>query len=211
MTHTWEQRVLALAGVFQAAALVRTTATQGAPRGGAVDTCLASIFTLDADSVEAVYGERPQLGEGLSALRRQLAPRSGEQRDVEVMRYALSLLTLERKVVAREATLTGLREGIEAAGEAVRHFGLTHENTVARLGELYQQTISQVAPRIMVRGDPDVLSNPHHAALIRALLLAGIRSAVLWRQIGGSRWQMVLSRGRIATTAERLAGDQSLP
>ena len=29
---------------------------------------------------------------------------------------------------------------------------------------------------------------------IRALLLAGIRSAVLWRQLGGHRWQLFLMR-----------------
>ena len=36
-----------------------------------------------------------------------------------------------------------------------------------------------------------------NAARIRALLLAGIRSARLWRQLGGSRWQMVFSRRRL--------------
>jgi high frequency lysogenization protein len=32
---------------------------------------------------------------------------------------------------------------------------------------------------------------------IRALLLAGIRSARLWRQLGGHRWQLVISRRKL--------------
>jgi high frequency lysogenization protein len=31
---------------------------------------------------------------------------------------------------------------------------------------------------------------------IRACLLAGVRAARLWRQVGGSRWQLIFSRGR---------------
>jgi high frequency lysogenization protein len=29
---------------------------------------------------------------------------------------------------------------------------------------------------------------------IRALLLAAVRSALLWRQLGGSQWQFLLAR-----------------
>ena len=35
------------------------------------------------------------------------------------------------------------------------------------------------------------------AAKIRALLLAGIRSARLWRQLGGHRWQLIFSRRKL--------------
>jgi high frequency lysogenization protein len=44
-----------------------------------------------------------------------------------------------------------------------------------------------LSPRIMVNGDPAHLNNPENANRIRALLLAGIRAAMLWRQSGGGR------------------------
>ena len=42
------------------------------------------------------------------------------------------------------------------------------------------------------------------AAKVRATLLAGIRSAVLWRQSGGNRWQLIFGRRKIIEQAGRL-------
>jgi high frequency lysogenization protein len=39
---------------------------------------------------------------------------------------------------------------------------------------------------------------------VRALLLAGIRAAVLWRQVGGSRLQILFSRAKIKAAAEKI-------
>jgi len=39
---------------------------------------------------------------------------------------------------------------------------------------------------------------------IRACLLAGIRSAILWRQVGGTKWQLLFFRRRIFDTAQHL-------
>ena len=35
---------------------------------------------------------------------------------------------------------------------------------------------------------------PQNADLIRALLLAGIRAAFVWRQSGGARWKLIFQR-----------------
>ena len=39
---------------------------------------------------------------------------------------------------------------------------------------------------------------------IRACLLAGIRSAVLWRQVGGSKWQLLFHRKKLVQAARQL-------
>ncbi len=44
------------------------------------------------------------------------------------------------------------------------------------------------------------LQQTDNAAKIRALLLAGIRSARLWRQLGGHRWQLIFSRRKLLAT-----------
>ncbi|GAM56239.1 hypothetical protein JCM19232_5254 [Vibrio ishigakensis] len=41
-------------------------------------------------------------------------------------------------------------------------------------------------------------------AKVRALLLAGIRSAVLWRQVGGKRRHLIFSRKKMVEQAEIL-------
>ncbi|MEQ8953835.1 MAG: DUF489 family protein, partial [Gammaproteobacteria bacterium] len=42
------------------------------------------------------------------------------------------------------------------------------------------------------------------ANCIRALLLAGIRAAFLWYQLGGRRWRLLLYRKRIQETAHNM-------
>ena len=79
----------------------------------------------------------------------------------------------------------------------MQHFGLVHDNVIAACGGLYQDTLSTFSQRIQVQGDMRHLQQPSNAAKIRALLLTGIRAARLWRQLGGHRWQLVFSRGKL--------------
>ncbi|MDF9756244.1 CII-binding regulator of phage lambda lysogenization HflD [Pseudomonas hunanensis] len=62
---------------------------------------------------------------------------------------------------------------------------------------MYQDTLSTLRQRIQVHGDMRFLQQASNASKIRALLLAGIRAARLWRQLGGHRWQLVFSRRKL--------------
>lgn len=196
------ERALALAGLLQACQLVQQVA-HGRPRDTqALETSIGSIFRLDAESAEAVYGDLSGLRSGFELVGRQLDGRAGKP-DLELSRYAITLLHLERKLSQRPDLLQRLQTGIEMALSQADYFSLIHANVLASLAETYQQTVSTLSPRIMVNGEQAQLNNPDNANLIRALLLAAIRSAVLWRQAGGSRWKLLLSRKRLA----RAAGD----
>jgi high frequency lysogenization protein len=46
----------------------------------------------------------------------------------------------------------------------------------------------------MVQGEPKKLQDPDTVNRIRASLFAGIRSAFLWHQCGGRRWQLLFNR-----------------
>jgi high frequency lysogenization protein len=72
-----------------------------------------------------------------------------------------------------------------------------HENVLANFADIYHQTISTLQPRIMVIGDQQYLSSPFTVNKIRSVLLAGIRSAQLWRQCGGSRWKLIFARSKL--------------
>ncbi len=69
---------------------------------------------------------------------------------------------------------------------------------ISQLARLYQQTISTLSFRIQISGKPQYLKNTAISNTIRAILLAGIRSAVLWQQLGGRRWHFLLFRSRIS-------------
>ncbi len=207
-----EARTLALAGLHQACWLVRQVARHGPSRDADLEHSLASVLRIDAPDAAAVYGGIAGVRTGLQVLVRQFGSdtRPGD-RDLELARYGLTLLHLERKLARRPELLQKLRHGIEAAADQARYFSPTHANVIARLGQLYQDTVSTLTPRVMVTGNALVLGNPDNAALIRALLLAGMRSAVLWHQSGGRRLQLLFQRTRIVRTArsllERLEGE----
>lgn len=198
-----EDRVLALAGIFQAVSLVKQVARDGAPDPEPFSHSIESVLRVDADSTGAVFGGLEGLGHGLAVLGRQFGP-DRRERDMELARYVISLLFLERKLAKRGDLLEALRTGIDAAASQAETFSPTHENVVARLADLYSNTISTLVPRIMVSGEPRYLQQPHNANRIRALLLAGIRAAVLWRQLGGNRLQLLVARGRIGQAAGQL-------
>jgi len=202
-----EARVIALAGVVQACQLVHETATRGRAGQAAMEASIASIFRVDADSAADVYGGLPGVRAGLETLLRQFD--SGE-RDLALTRLVLGVLRLQRRLGRHPQMLRRLREGIEAAQRQVDHFGLGHPAVLGRLADLYVATLSQLRPRVIVHGNPLHLSNAQVVAQIRALLLAAVRSAVLWRQVGGGRIRLLLRRREYAMLARGLLARSTL-
>jgi len=203
MTHTLTDRTLALAALFQAAQLVQHVARRGHAADSDVETCINSLFQIDAPSTEAIFNGSQGLATGLRTLRARLRS-GGSAEELEITRYVIVMLHLERKLAGYATMQDTLRIGIERIRNQLNYFPSTHENILAALGELYQATISTLRPRIMVQGEPTYLADKARANQIRALLLAGIRAAVLWRQLGGRRWQLFISRRKILETAQRL-------
>lgn len=196
-----EAQVIALAGVFQAAALVRTTATTGSQDAAALEATIASILRVDVDETADAFGGVAGLRLGLENLVQQLDRAPG---DLAVSQIAVSVLRVERKLVARPAMLQTLREGIEAIQRQVDHLGVTHASVLARLSELYASTLSNLRPRVVVQGNPLYLQQPAQVERIRATLLGGVRAAVLWRQVGGSQWQLLFKRSQAVMLARGL-------
>jgi high frequency lysogenization protein len=200
MPQTDHDRAIALAGVMQAIELVRNIAQRGQANADDTETCLNSLLQIDAASSAAIYGGIARLRTGLRLLEQQLE----QPRDMELTRYAVGLLGLERKLARRPELLATLRAGIEDAIRNLPHFPVGHDNTIARFADLYLNSLSTLTPRIMVNGDPVHLNNPDNANRIRALLLAGIRAAILWRQSGGGRLTLLLRRNPLLRETRRL-------
>ncbi len=194
---------MALGGLFQAVALVQQVAREGNPEPEPFASSIESVFRIDAENTDAVFGGSTRIERGLQILCRQLG-RDKALQDAEIMRYAVSLLFLERQLVRNPRLLGKVRQGIDAAIQQSEHFAVTHENVLARLADTYASTVSQLQPRIMVQGKPEYLNTPTNANRIRALLLAGMRAAVLWRQLGGNRLKLLWTRRGIVERAEAL-------
>lgn len=202
-----EERVIALAGMFQAIALVRAIALRGGADGNATQPSLASIFKIDASSPADVFGGIGNLRLGFETLITQLDDRS---RDLAMTRIAISVLRLQRKLTGRSRLLGSLREGIDAIAAQTQGMQANDTVVVGRLAKLYADTISQLQPRVLVEGNPQFLRQEAQAAQIRALLLAAIRAAVLWHQLGGTQWRLLFRRRQYAMMARGLLAQCTL-
>ncbi|MDO9049303.1 MAG: high frequency lysogenization protein HflD [Methylobacter sp.] len=193
--NTINNQTIALAGIAQAAALVQQLATTGSADSKALEASIASLFVSDEHGVENVYGGLSGLKLGLERLNDQMT--GLKIANPEQARYAASLVFLENQLSRQPAMLKSIFTGIGRAQAQTEHFGLLHENVLANLGDIYHTTISTLQPRIMVNGEQEYLSKPDVVNKIRACLLAGIRSAILWKQCGGARWKFLFYRKKI--------------
>jgi len=200
--NTITNQTIALGGIAQAAALVQQLATTGSADSSALEASIASLFVNDEHGVENVYGGLSGLKLGLEQLNDQMT--GLKIANPEQARYAASLVFLENQLSRQPAMLKTIFTGIERAQTQSEHFGQLHENVLANLGDIYHTTISTLQPRIMVNGEQEYLSKPDVVNKIRACLLAGIRSAILWKQCGGTRWKFLFYRKKIQAELQKL-------
>ncbi|WP_222911620.1 MULTISPECIES: high frequency lysogenization protein HflD [Pseudomonadaceae] len=192
-----QEQLVALGAVFEAAALVDRIARTGQVPNAALASLLGSLLVRENKPALEIYGgDDLNLREGYRALVGALE-RDTSSLQREPLRYSLAMIGLERQLDKRSDLLQVIGTRLDQIQQQVEHFGLTHENVVASFGGLYQDTLSTFRQRIQVQGDMRHLQQTDNAAKIRALLFAGIRSARLWRQLGGHRWQMVFSRRKM--------------
>ena len=192
-TNSIEERVFALAGLAQALRQVRQIAETGQADSAVLATAVDSVFRLDADTPVEVYGDERALRPGLQLLLDYFTD-TGEAKDELLPRLALAVIQLERRFVREEATAHKVQEGILALAPNAERLGSAHPDVLGQLGTLYADTVSHLRPRVMVQGNPHYLGQAAIVSEIRAVLLAALRSAVLWRQLGGSLWDFVLRR-----------------
>lgn len=203
MERNLHNRTLALAALFQCIGDVDSLARNGQGDTDSFTTLIGSVLKTDAPDIETLYGGVGRLRTGLELLRQQLGA-GAQPRNMEIMRYAVAVLYLERRMENNSELRDQLGRGIDAAQRQSEYFEATHENVIAALADLYRETISRLGPRIIVHGEQEHLANPSVAGRIRVLLLAAIRAAVLWRQAGGGRLRLLFGRRALVGEAQRL-------
>ncbi len=198
-------QTIALAGIAQASYLVQQLATTGKAEKDALQASLGSLLALEVENPVDIYGGLSGLKLGLEQLQIQLKTNSIPNH--EQARYGASLVFLEGNFSKDQQMLKTVQDRIKVAQAQSEHFGVMHENVIANLADIYHSTISTITPRIMVNGEQSYLSSPDIINKIRALLLAGIRSAMLWRQCGGSRWRFIFYRKKMRSEVDFLLAE----
>jgi high frequency lysogenization protein len=200
---------LALAGILQAAILVRDLAKTGMADEAAVQVSINSIYKIDSKNVVEIYGGAQGVQVGLRELVFLLGG-SKANADPYISRYAISLMHLERRLRKNPEMQGILQRRIKQAILQANYFSAMHPTVLASLADTYLNTLGRLSFRIHLLGQAKFLQQPEIVNKIRALLLAGVRSAVLWRQVGGSRWQLFLQRGKLTQMAKQILQSRAI-
>jgi len=189
---------------------VKTLALTGKAPENEIIASINPLLIVDSNSVEDIYPRLSDFNLGLRTIQ-EIFSNDRRRENVEIARYTLDMLLLRNKLSGSERMQATLRQrlvGINplefvdvTESEQAQRQLLHQDHIFEQLAKLYQDTISTLSYRIQVQGKLENLRNDNIANRIRTLLLGGIRSAVLWYQLGGRRWRLVFYRKRVQGTA----------
>jgi high frequency lysogenization protein len=199
-----EQQVIALAGVAQAARLVDQISKTGSYPLEFLEPSIHSLFVFSPDGAADIFGGIPGVKLGLHNLSNMLADKNARENH-DLVRYVFSLIYLERKFAANPDMMSVVRARLEHTSFRAEHFSNNVGELCHSISGIYQDTLSHQKFRIKVTGSAQHLQNSKNADVIRALLLAGIRAAFLWRQLGGHRWRLLLQRKALLRASQNLS------
>ena len=205
-----KEQTLTFAVICQVAHLVQNLSKTGQVSEENLTVLLRSITITSPNNTLEVYGGNlSNIKTGLELIVTHLGGKS-QQRDPEFTRYIVSLLNLERQLNKKPKQLNLLGERIGKTNRQLEHFTITSETLLASFASIYSDIISPIGSRIQVSGEPKILKQTINQHKIRSLLLAGVRAAVLWRQVGGQRRKILFGRSKIVACAEELLKEANL-
>ena len=196
-------QAMALAAVFQACHLVDMLANSGQAPTDDIKLSMAALLNQNPSSLQDMYGPSGNLQTGINAMTTLLGDRQNTTTfTLQTLSYVLTVLSIERQLNSRPEMLESIASGIDSANRQAQHFSIVHDNVFANLASLYQQSISTLRQRIQVKGNAIYLQQSNVAERIRCLLFSAVRSAVLWRQLGGRKYHLVFYRAAIVNAVK---------
>lgn len=191
---TFEQ-TYALAAICQAGALIQELSRTGRIENDKLTQVLNWVTETDPRSVDCVFGQPEYVEQGFKIVHDQIGHKS-HAKDAELTRYILSLMSLERKLMKNKLAVQRMGKGIDDIKRQLEHFDITDEQVVANYAGIYKDIVSPLGPKIQIFGNPHLLQQKSVQNKIRAILLAGMRATVLWRQLGGKRRNIIFRRNK---------------
>jgi len=190
-----KQRSLAIAALTQATYLVESIAQEG--------KCDPVQFNVSMDALL----DKNYMGNREFSIGRNKAKQLLQGHEItyakKILAHTASLISIEKKLSKQPDTLKHIAQGMERIQKQSHFFGNPyHENIISGIAHLYGETISNIQPRIIIRGKPEFLKQKHHTEQVRCLLFSGIRAACVWRTHGGNPMRLIFGRRNIITHLE---------
>lgn len=207
MSQLNRDKTLALAAIFQAAGLANELARKGSTDSSVEAFLTQSALVMDTDDISAIYPNIDGLKSGLRWLEGCLLEQGrGLQNAAEIIRIALGVIQVEGQFSQHETVQNTLRNRLDNINrQRTLNPDMSHSELNNLLGSAYVDSLGQLRFRVQIRGDAKQLQAPGMAERIRAILLAGVRAAWLWRRLGGRRWHLIFTRGQILREIREIA------
>lgn len=196
-----QSSVMAFAAICQAAEMVKEIARYNRADEQQLDTMVRSLTYINASTPLEIYGSLGNLKKGYEVMINQLG--NEPKKDVEVTRYVLGTIALERQLAKRPKSMGQLSERIDDLNRQLEHFELLDPSTLEKVAAIYSDIISPLGRSIEVVGEQQFLTVSSNVNKVRALLLCAVRAAVLWRQMGGKRRHLMFKRHALVEVAEQ--------
>ena len=210
MNSKYHHIAIALAGVTQCASLIPQLANTGVCNNTLYQIAIKSIFNTSPKTTDDVYDGIINIKTGLETLISLLS--SNQKQQVENIRYLFGALSVTSKLLKNNDALGKIDQRLQRISGL---YSDMNQETISNhvddlsysLAGIYSDIISPLSTKIKVVGKAEYLQNSLVQAKVRASLLGCVRSAILWYQVGGSRWQILLGRKRICNAAQELLKD----
>jgi len=192
-----KQRALALAALTQAISLIEGIAQEG--------KCEQAQFacSMDAFLDENYLGNRVFYTGAVRAkrlLQGQEVPNAKH-----LLAHSAALISLEKKLSKQHDKLQYIGKGMQRIEKKVQYFNDPyHGNIMSAIAHLYGETISEMKPKVIIRGKSEHLKHLHNTEKIRCLLFSGIRAASVWRNNGGHALRLVFGRKKLIQDLEKI-------
>ncbi len=217
-----KSETIALAALFQSCQQIQRIASTGYMDEHAVACVIRALLVTNPKSIEDIYAPG-KLMSGFKQIVESFGASAYEKtaQSIEITKTAMKLVALEITIERNQSIFRRMGDEIDRLYQsiAVPHpefldsgspeTVLDMEN-LRQFSSLYQSLISPNFAKLMIYGEKQYLGSPENQTKIRALLLAGIRAVVLWRQLGGRRRLLIFRRKAIIEFAKRGAATGSL-
>ncbi len=187
------EQTIALAGLYQSCQVVSDIAWNGEYKENNLIPLINCIMQIDASNTENIYIDISKLEAGLLYFRKQIV---GDifTRSSETRRYIASLHQLADNLMSDKNCIHNIQTLLKDLN--LNSESIAIDDKVTELSNIYKKTLSTFEPRIVVNGENKYLIDHMHASRIRTALFAGVRSVILWKQLGGSKLKLLFFKGQ---------------
>ena len=193
---------LALAALFQSAAQIQRVAREGQVDEASIAPLMRALVITNPNKIQDIYDPK-RLTPGLNQLLTSLYPKEAAMpKNSEIIKLAFSTMSLEASIEKQDLIFDKLEIEVDFLRKEVLELHPDYENAndqvlldyevIQKYSRIYSNLISPNFPKLIIYGEEAFLRRTEFQEMIRALLLSGIRACLLWQQVGGKRYTLMV-------------------